>query len=105
MSASGGSGSNVQKVTTIGAVGAIDAKESGDWDYVAGTGGGTEVVAGRMVGSYFYANSATGTMTIDGGKTITIRANVGIAINPKGNLINPVIVMSSSIDYMIEFVV
>lgn len=101
----GGSGSNVQKVALVGTGGAIDAKESGDWDYIAGTGGGTESITGRMVGSFFFANKFSGTVTIDGGNTITIRKNVGISINPKGNLLSPTIVMSSSIDYMIEFVV
>lgn len=104
MSAQGGSGTGIQKVTIVGTGGAIDTKESGDWDYVSGTGGGTEVVVGRMVGSFFFANAADGTITIDGGSTITVRAGCGIAINPKGNLLNPTIVMSGSVDYMIEYV-
>lgn len=105
MSGTGGSGSNIQKVAVVGTGGVLDAKESGDWDYVAGTGGGTEIITGRVVGSVFFANTVDGTVTIDGGDTITVRTNVGISINPKGNLTSPVIVMSSSIDYVIEFVV
>lgn len=102
---SSGSGSNVQKVTTLGTVGEIDAKESGDWDYVAGTGGGTEVISGRVVGAFFYAHNSAGTVQIDGGDIIQIRRNVGITLNTKGNLQSPTIVMSPSIDYMIEFVI
>lgn len=102
---SGGSGSAVQKVHTLGTVGEIDAKESGTWDYVSGTGGGTEVISGRVVGAFFYAHNAAGTVQIDGGSLVQIRRNIGITLNPKGNLLNPTIVMSGSIDYMIEYVV
>jgi hypothetical protein len=100
----GGSGTNIVKVHTTGTVGAIDAKESGAWHYMAGENGGVKAVPGRMVGSFFYAHGAAGTVEIDGGETIYIRAGVGININPKGNLQNPTIEMSASIDYMIEYV-
>jgi hypothetical protein len=100
----GGSGTNIQKVNIMGTGGTIDAQESGEWDYYAGSGGGTKVVNGRMTGSFFYAHNTDGTVTIDGGDPIPIRRGVGITVNPKGNLRNPTIVMSASIDYMIEFV-
>jgi len=101
----GGSGTNIHKVTTLGTVGEIDAKESGTWYYMAGTNGGIESVPGRLVGSFFFAHDGDGTVQFNGGDIITIRAGAGITINPKGNLRNPTVEMSPTIDYMLEYVV
>lgn len=97
-------GYGVQKVTVLGSSGTLDRQTTGSWAYSAGTGGGTVNITGRVVGSFFHAEGGAGTVTIDGGDTITIRTGGTIALNPQGNLVNPTIVMSGTIDYMIEYV-
>ena len=99
----------ISKVTVMNTVATapstLEAAESGTWDYVSGTGGGTVAITGRVVGTSFHANGADGTVTIDGGDTVTIRSGAVLNLNPRGLLEDPSFVMSATIDYLIEFVI
>jgi hypothetical protein len=95
----------IQKVVTVGAVGSIDAKESGVWNYTSGTAGGTVAITGRVVGMFAYAKTEDGTVTINGGASIPVRTGNGFILNPKGVLEDPTFVFSSDLDYMIEYVI
>ena len=72
--------------------------------YNAGTGGGTVALTGgkKLLGVTAYARSADGTMTINGGDTITIRSGLTLSFSPLGNYVNPTIVFSAAIDYIVE---
>lgn len=72
--------------------------------YNAGTGGGTVTLTGgkKLLGVTAYAKGADGTMTINGGDTITIRSGLTLSFSPLGNYVNPTIVFSASIDYIVE---
>lgn len=72
--------------------------------YQSGTGGGTVAVAAgrRVCGITALAVGSDGTITINGGSVITVRAGNTFSYNPNGNLIAPTIVFSASLDYFIE---
>jgi len=72
--------------------------------YNAGTGGGTVALTGgkKLLGVTAYAKGADGTMTINGGDTITIRSGLTLSFSPLGNYVNPTIVFSAAIDYIVE---
>lgn len=75
-------------------------------NYKAGTGGGTVEFNDGKLNVVFsincYAHDADGTLQIDGGDIITIRSGIAYHATFNGMLRNPVIVMSESIDYVIE---
>lgn len=72
--------------------------------YQSGTGGGTVTVAAgrRVCGITALAVGADGTITINGGNVITVRAGSTFSYNPNGNLVAPTIVFSGSLDYFVE---
>jgi len=72
--------------------------------YRAGTGGGTLNFdnGSRVLGISVFANGGEGTMTINGGDTITIRGGSGFGTQFYGSWVNPVIVMSGTLDYFVE---
>lgn len=75
--------------------------------YRAGTGGGTVDFRSssqdtKVTSISVVAIGSDGTMTINGGNVITIRAGNSLTTNFEGYLIDPLIVMSSSLDYYIE---
>jgi hypothetical protein len=73
--------------------------------YTSGTGGVTTTLTGkRMVSITVYAQTSAGTMTINGGNTITVRAGASFTFKPAIPYSEPVLVLSSSLDYMIEWV-
>lgn len=73
----------------------------GVWGYIAGTSG-SETVTGRVL-SISAHSTAGGSMTIDGGDSIVIPANSSIGIAPQGNLIDPVLVFTTTDSYFVEF--
>lgn len=80
------------------------AKNYGTWAYYSGINGTVVVTAGqRVVGIAAYA-ALGGTITINGGATITIPIGVSINIEPKGNLTAPTIAFSGTSTYFIEVV-
>lgn len=79
-------------------------KNYGVWSYYSGINGTVAVTTGqRVVGIAAYA-ALGGTLTINGGATITIPIGVSINIEPKGNLVAPTIIFSGTSTYFIEVV-
>lgn len=77
----------------------------GTQGYTAGTGGATVALTGKkLISVTVYANGSTGTMTIAGGDTITIRSGASFSFKPATPYVAPTLVMSASLDYMIEWV-
>jgi hypothetical protein len=107
---------NVANVTTAGAL-KVDGsavtqptsetnvdKNFGTWSYYAGSSGTVVVSAGqRVIGIGVHATTA-GSFTINGGASIPIPANVGISIEPLGNIIAPTIIFTGTDSYMVEVV-
>lgn len=78
--------------------------ESGTWGYAAGESG-TETLTGskRILGITAVPNAGGGTMTIDGGDTVTIPENHPLDWEPRGNLTDPEVVFTDTAAYIIEF--
>lgn len=87
---------------------ALTAKEFGAWSYYAGAAGTvTPAVGERIVGIIAHATGA-GSMTIFGGVSIPIPANVGLEFEPKGNLVGDgtkTIVFTGTDTYTVEVIV
>lgn len=79
-------------------------KNFGTWAYYSGTSGTIVVGVGQRVLSISCHSTLGGSLTINGGATIPVPANVGFAINPLGNLVAPIIVYSGTDSYFIEVV-
>lgn len=79
-------------------------KSYGTWAYYGGAAGTITVAAGQRVLSISCHSTTGGTLTINGGASIPVPANVGFAINPLGNLVAPVIVYSGTDSYFVEVV-
>lgn len=79
-------------------------KSFGTWAYYGGTSGTVVIAAGQRVLSISCHSTTGGTLTIDGGASVPIPANVGFDISPLGNLIAPTIVYSGTDSYFIEVV-
>ena len=80
------------------------SNQSGTWAYYAGTSGTVNVSAGQRVIGIAAHSTVGGSMTINGGASITIPANSGISIAPIGNITAPTIVFTSTDSYFIEVV-
>lgn len=77
-------------------------KNYGTWSYYSGINGSVGVT-GRVVGISAYS-ALGGTLTINGGATVTLPIGVAISIEPKGNLVNPTIVFTGTSTYFVEVV-
>lgn len=78
--------------------------QAGTWSYYAGASGTVNVSSSeRVLGIATHALTA-GSFTIDGGDSIPVPANTGIAIQPLGNLVGPTIVFSGTDSYFVEVV-
>ena len=75
--------------------------------YRSGTTATTLVLTGnrRVFGIAASAIGTNGTVTINGGDTITIRAGSTFSYEPNGNLVNPTIVFSANLDWFVEGVI
>lgn len=104
-----GAATAANQTTANASLSSLDAKmpdESGAWGYNAGTTGTLNVAANKRI----LAISATapaltgGSMTINGGQTITIPAGTSITITPKANLVAPTVVFTGTASYFVEFI-
>lgn len=74
----------------------------GTWGYHAGISGTEVIPAGqRVIGIAAHATVA-GSMTINGGDSVPIPAQSGIAIQPVGQLVAPTLVFTSTDGYFVE---
>jgi hypothetical protein len=77
---------------------------TGTWGYLAGSSGTATVPAGgKVLGIAAHATTA-GSLTINGGASVPVPANVGAALTPNGNLVAPSIVFSGTDSYFVEYV-
>lgn len=76
----------------------------GTWAYYAGASGTAAVSAGQRVIGIAAHSTAGGSMAINGGASVPIPANCGIAIAPFGNLIAPTLVFTGTDSYFVEVV-
>lgn len=77
--------------------------EIGTWGYHAGTSGTLTVPAGARVLGIAAHSTGGGTMTINGGDSVPVPANVGVEVAPRGNLIGPTIQFISTDTYFVEY--
>lgn len=78
------------------------ASETGTWAYYSGTSGTVTVSDGQRVIGIGCHSTSEGSFTINGGTSIPVPANVGISIEPKGNIVAPTIVFSGTDSYFVE---
>lgn len=102
MSNTGNIQTNGATEVTLGQVATDIEKNYGTWSYYAGITGSVSVT-GRVVGISAYA-ALGGTITINGGATITLPIGVAISIAPNGNLVSPTIVFTGTSTYFVEVV-
>jgi hypothetical protein len=76
----------------------------GTWGYAAGVSGTPTIGAGKRVIGISAHCTIAGSMTINGGNSIPIPANVSMNFNPLGNLTNPTIVFTGTDSFIVEFV-
>jgi hypothetical protein len=81
--------------------------EFGTWGYKSGSSGTVNSLpaTAHVLGITATGGTSAASFTINGGDTITIPANMSIDIAPKGNLVAPTIVFTSTVSYFIEYVV
>lgn len=77
--------------------------ETGTWSYYAGAAGSVSV-AGRVLQITATAGLVAGSLTINGGATISVPAGKSITIEPRANLSSPAVVFTSTQAYFIEVV-
>lgn len=77
--------------------------ETGVWSYLTGSSGTASVPVGaRVIGIVAHGTTAA-SMSVNGGPSIPIPANVGIELEPKANLVGPFNVVFTGTDtYVIE---
>lgn len=81
-----------------------DANVTGTWGYAAGTSGTVNVPAGAKVLQISATSTLGGSFTVNGGAAITIPANQQFTLEPRGNLVAPTVVFTSTASYVIEYV-
>lgn len=89
---------------TLSTLNANIAKEYGTWAYYAGVSGSVGVTAGQRVLSISCHCTTAGTVTINGGSSIPVPANVGFSVDMRGVLVAPTIVFTGTDSYFIEVV-
>jgi hypothetical protein len=83
---------------------AADTNVTGTWGYLAGVSGTVNVPAGGKVLQISAASLLGGSFTVNGGPAITIPANQQFTLEPRGNLVAPTIVFSTTASFVVEFV-
>jgi hypothetical protein len=83
---------------------AADTNVTGTWGYLAGVSGTVNVPAGGKVLQISAASLLGGSFTVNGGAAITIPANQQFTLEPRGNLVAPTIVFSTTASYVVEYV-
>lgn len=104
-----GAATAANQTTGNNSLASLDAKtpdESGTWGYNAGTAGTLTVAANKRILAITATSQplVAGSMTINGGQTVTIPAGTTITISPKANLTAPTLVFTSTAAYFVEFV-
>lgn len=90
--------------TTLSALNTRTPQLVGTWGYAAGTSGTPTIGAGKRVISITAFASSAGSMTINGGDSIPLPANLAVSIAPLGNLVNPTLVFTSTSSFFVEWV-
>ncbi len=79
--------------------------EEGSWDYSAGASGTVNIPAGRRVlGIAATGGTAAASLTINGGASVPIPANMSVEFAPRGNLVAPTLVFTSTASFLVEHV-
>lgn len=79
-------------------------KSFGTWAYYSGLVGTVVVGAGQRVVGISAYSSTGGSLTINGGSTVTLPAGVAVSIEPNGNLTAPTIIFTGTSTYFVEVV-
>lgn len=93
----------------VDAAGALKVSPSGGatqgtWSYYSGTFGTVTVASGQRVLGIGCHSTAGGSIVINAGASVPVPANVGIGIEPNGNLVAPVIVFTGTDSFFVEVV-
>jgi hypothetical protein len=97
----------VQKiiVDTLEAIKDLLPKVTGDWAYTSGVSGIVTLTGNkRVMGITAYCDTS-GSITINGGDSITIPAGTGLSFEPVANLVDPTIDFVGTTSYVVEWVV
>lgn len=87
------------------ALGVTNPALTGTWGYQSGTSGTVNIGASvRVAMITAAAGSGGGSFTINGGSSVTIPANSSITISPRGILVAPTLVFTSTSAYFVETV-
>jgi hypothetical protein len=79
---------------------------SGAYGYVAGTSGTVSMPAfSRILGMGAYASGSGGSVTINGGASITVPTGGVILSSPYGSCISPTYVFTGTTSYFVEYVI
>lgn len=81
-----------------------DTNVTGTWGYAAGTAGTVTLPAGSKVLQISATSLLGGSFTVNGGAAITIPANQQFTLEPRGNLVAPTLVFTSTTAYVVEYV-
>lgn len=102
-----GGGYRDVKVNPSGAltVESTDASTTGTWGYAAGTSGTVTIPAGAKVLQISATSLLGGSFTVNGGAVITIPANQQFTLEPRGNLVAPTIIFTSTSSFVVEYVI
>lgn len=79
-------------------------RQPGTWGYDAGTSGTEVISSGRRVISITAHCTTAGSMTIDGGDTITIPATSSLTIRIDGVLVAPTLIFTGTDAYIVQWV-
>lgn len=82
-----------------------DAGPIGTWGYNAGTSGTVTLTGGKRLLSAAVHASSVASMTINGGDSIPIPANVAFDVTPKMSLTDPTLVFTGSDSFFVEWVI
>lgn len=81
-----------------------DINVTGTWAYAAGTSGTVTLPAGSKVLQISATSLLGGSFTVNGGAAITIPANQQFTLEPRGNLVAPTLVFTSTTAFVVEYV-
>lgn len=83
----------------------VQTRETGVWDYAAGTNGSMSVaLGGRVLSIAALAGTSAASVSINNGDAIPIPAYASWAMEPKGNLVAPMITFTGTTSYTVEWV-
>jgi hypothetical protein len=80
-----------------------DTNVTGAWAYAAGTSGTVTLPAGSKVLQISATSLLGGSFTVNGGAAINIPANQQFTLEPRGNLVAPTLVFTSTTAYVVEY--